>query len=166
MALDHGVPLVRGRSWATGADWVRGGDPGSLTHSLSLSLSIHLSDTAATCQDGSIFRMQGAEGCELVHCALPPLPERDALCPRDNLSPVSLTCCSRYLWRHTLLQTHKEMANTKRHLQDTCRYTQPRCVSHTDIGADSKVSENVTLADPPQTSSTTLSEKKEKNIDR
>ena len=38
-------------------------DPGSLTHSLSLSLPIHVSDTASTSQDGSIFRMQGAEGC-------------------------------------------------------------------------------------------------------
>ena len=36
----------------------------SLTHSLSLSLQIHVSDTAATSQDGSIFRMQGSEGCE------------------------------------------------------------------------------------------------------
>ena len=40
----------------------RGRDPGSLTHSLSISLPIHVSDTAATSQDGSIFRMQGAEG--------------------------------------------------------------------------------------------------------
>ena len=43
---------------------MRGRDPGSLTHSLSLSLSIHVSDTAATSQDDSIFRMQGSEGCE------------------------------------------------------------------------------------------------------
>ena len=35
-----------------------------LTQSLSLSLPIHVSDTAATSQDGSIFWMQGAEGCE------------------------------------------------------------------------------------------------------
>ena len=33
------------------------------THSLSLSLQIHVSDTAATSQDGSVFRMQGSEGC-------------------------------------------------------------------------------------------------------
>ena len=42
---------------------MRGSDPGSLTHSLSLSLPIHVSDTAATSQEGSIFRMQGTEGC-------------------------------------------------------------------------------------------------------
>ena len=41
----------------------RGRDPGSITHSLSLSLPIHVLDTAATSQDGSIFRMQGTEGC-------------------------------------------------------------------------------------------------------
>ena len=63
------LPLVRlcsrwrGRCWATGAAWGRGRDPGSLTHSLSLSLPIHISDSAATSQDGSIFRMQGSEGC-------------------------------------------------------------------------------------------------------
>ena len=39
-------------------------DPGSLTQSLSLSLPIHVSDTPATSQDGSIFRMQEAEGCD------------------------------------------------------------------------------------------------------
>ena len=43
--------------------WGRGRDPGSLTHSLSLSLPIHVSDTVATSLDGSIFRMQGSEGC-------------------------------------------------------------------------------------------------------
>ena len=41
----------------------RGRDPESLIHSISLSMPIHVSDTAATSQDGSIFRMQGAEGC-------------------------------------------------------------------------------------------------------
>ena len=44
----------------------RGRDPGSLTHSLSLSLPIHVSDTAATSQDGSIFTMQGSEGCVVL----------------------------------------------------------------------------------------------------
>ena len=38
-----------------------------LTYSLTQSLTaIHVSDTAATSQDGSIFRMQGAEGCDRV----------------------------------------------------------------------------------------------------
>ena len=37
-------------------------DPGSFTYSLSLSLPIHVSYTAATSQDGSIFRMRGSEG--------------------------------------------------------------------------------------------------------
>ena len=49
--------------WATGAAWGRGRDPSSLTQSLSLSLSIHVADTAATSQDGCILRMQGSEGC-------------------------------------------------------------------------------------------------------
>ena len=40
----------------------RGRESGSPTHSLSLSLPIHVLDTAATSQDGSIFRMQGSEG--------------------------------------------------------------------------------------------------------
>ena len=53
----------RGRCWATRAAWGRGRDPGSLTHSLSLLLPIQVSDTAATSQDGCIFRMQGSEGC-------------------------------------------------------------------------------------------------------
>ena len=35
----------------------------SLTHSLSLALTIHVSDTAGTSQDGFRFRMQGSEGC-------------------------------------------------------------------------------------------------------
>ena len=39
-------------------------DPGSLTQSVSLSLPIHVSDTATNSQDGSIFRMQGSEGCD------------------------------------------------------------------------------------------------------
>ena len=43
-----------------------GRDPGSLTHSLSHSLPIHVLDIAATSQDGSILRMQGAEGCCLT----------------------------------------------------------------------------------------------------
>ena len=34
-----------------------------LTYSLTQSLPIHVSDTAATSHDGSIFRMQGFEGC-------------------------------------------------------------------------------------------------------
>ena len=40
-----------------------GGEAGTLAHLLSPSLPIHVSDTAATSQDGSIFRMQGSEGC-------------------------------------------------------------------------------------------------------
>ena len=63
------LPLVRlcwrwgGRCWATGAAWGGGRGPGSLNHSLSLSLPIHVSDISVNSQDGSIFRMQGAEGC-------------------------------------------------------------------------------------------------------
>ena len=41
-----------------------------LTYSLSLSLPVHVSDTAATSQDGSIFRMQGAEGCVILSTTL------------------------------------------------------------------------------------------------
>ena len=54
-------------------------DSGSLTHSLSLSLPIHVSDTAATSQDGSIFRMQGSEDCA-------PLPKKYALSASMNSS--------------------------------------------------------------------------------
>ena len=50
---------MEGQKLGSKAAWGRG----SLTHSLSLSLPIHVSDTAATSQDGSIFRMQGAEAC-------------------------------------------------------------------------------------------------------
>ena len=50
-------------AWQHSNSQGRGRYPGSLTHSLSLSLPIHVSDTAATSQDGSIFRMQGSEGC-------------------------------------------------------------------------------------------------------
>ena len=45
----------------------RGRGPDSLIHSLSLSLPIHVSDSSVNSQDGSIFRMQGEEGCGLWH---------------------------------------------------------------------------------------------------
>ena len=60
---------MEGQMLATRAAWRRGRDPGSLTHLLSLSLPIHDSETAATSKEGSIFKMQGSEGCELLWAA-------------------------------------------------------------------------------------------------
>ena len=77
---------------ASGAALGRGRDLGSLTRSLSLSLPIHVSDTAATSQDGSIFRMQGQR-------AVPSWVRQKHIFDSHNIVTILL---------HTLRRSHQE----------------------------------------------------------